>query len=732
MQLSSILAVDPAAAQALDNGTCGDPFALLGPHPSDEGVIVRTYLPGASAVDVIEPAHGAVLAHLQPMQIYGLFSGFITSNRPYQLRIQWPGAEQITEDPYAFPLLLGELDLHLLAEGNHYELANCLGAQLLTIDGVSGVRFAVWAPNARRVSVVGDFNSWDGRRHNMRKRLEVGVWELFVPRVTAGAHYQFEILGGTGLLPLKSDPVARQVELPPRTAAIVASREAFVWSDAQWLQRRAQLQDIHQPLSIYEMHAASWRRHEQARQLSWDELADTLIPYVQQLGFTHIELLPIMAHPFGGSWGYQPLGLFAPDPTLGDPAAFAGFVDRCHAAEIGVILDWVPAHFPSDAHGLVEFDGTALYEHADPREGFHQDWNTLIYNLGRREVHAFLIASALHWLEHFHVDGLRVDAVASMLYRDYSRAAGEWVPNRYGGRENLEAIDFLRHLNAVVAQRCPGALVIAEESTAWPGVTQGIEQGGLGFSYKWNMGWMHDTLAFMALDPVHRAYHANKLTFGLLYAFSEKFVLALSHDEVVHGKGSLLRKMSGDTWQRFANLRAYYGFVWTHPGKKLLFMGSEFAQDLEWNHDSQLSWHLLDQPAHRGMLQLVADLNRLYRQQAALFDSDCDGRGFQWIVCDDAAHSVFAFCRYALDQDAPPIVVVCNFTPVPRHAYRIGVPKAGQWREVLNTDAQIYGGGNVGNIGAVQAEAVPSHGQAYSMQVTAPPLATVIFIGDSA
>jgi 1,4-alpha-glucan branching enzyme len=723
--------IDPAIAQALADGSCGDPFAVLGPHPSAHGCVVRAFLPGARAVELIAADGEQCLAPMQPIQIDGLFAAVLPVRAAYRLRIHWPNALQICADPYAFGLLLGELDLHLLAEGTHYQLAACLGAQSLCIDGVDGVRFAVWAPNARRVSVVGDFNSWDGRRHPLRKRIEAGVWELFVPQVGVGALYQFEILGPDGLLPLKTDPVARQVEAPPRTAAVVAGRDDFHWSDADWMARRTDTQQPQRPLSIYELHADSWRRREHNRAPSWDELADELIPYVHELGFTHIELLPVMAHPFGGSWGYQPLGLFAPQPTFGEPAAFARFVDRCHEAGIGVILDWVPAHFPSDAHGLARFDGTALYEHEDPREGYHQDWNTLIYNLGRREVTTFLLASALHWLEHFHIDGLRVDAVASLLYRDYSRAAGEWIPNRHGGRENLEAIDFLRRLNDLVAQRCPGALVIAEESTAWPGVTRSIAQGGLGFGYKWNMGWMHDTLGYMALDPVHRAWHADKITFGLLYAFSEKFVLALSHDEVVHGKGSLLRKMAGDAWQRFANLRAYYAFVWTHPGKKLLFMGGEFAQDSEWNHDGELSWQLLQQHSHAGVHRLVADLNALYRNQPALFSSDDDSRGFQWIVCDDHAQSVFAFCRHALNQAAPPVLVVCNFTPVPRLGYRVGVPKAGRWREVINTDAQIYGGANVGNIGAVVAEALPCHGHAHSIGITAPPLATVIFIGDS-
>ena len=726
------LLVDAGAALALSRGHCGNPFALLGPHVTAAGTVVRVFVPGALGVCVLARDSGDTLATLTPIQVDGLFAGLVGAQQPYRLRIQWPQATQETEDPYAFGLLLGELDLYLIAEGRHFELGSCLGAHPVTIDNVAGVRFAVWAPNARRVSVVGDFNQWDGRRHVMRKRDEAGIWEIFVPRVAVGAFYQFEILAESGLLPLKLDPVARQVEAPPRTAAIVADDSAWPWHDAAWMQQRAQAQSPRQALSIYEVHAASWRRraHEPQRPLDWHELADALIPYVQALGFTHIELLPIMAHPFGGSWGYQPLGLFAPQAELGTPAAFAQFVDRCHGAGIGVILDWVPAHFPSDAHGLARFDGSALYEHADPREGYHPDWNTLIYNLGRNEVRGYLLANALYWLERFHIDGLRVDAVASLLYRDYSREAGQWIPNRYGGRENLEAIDFLRQLNDVVAQRCHGAMIIAEESTAWPGVTQPTAQGGLGFSYKWNMGWMHDTLAYMRQDPIHRAWHGNRLTFGLLYAWSEKFVLALSHDEVVHGKGSLLRKMAGDRWQQFANLRAYYGFVWTHPGKKLLFMGCEFAQPEEWNHDHQLSWHLLEQPEHAGMKTLVRDLNQLYRQQSALHASDTDSRGFQWMICDDHHNSIYAFCRYAPDGSAPPLLVVINFTPVPRYGYRVGVPRAGTWRELLNTDSSLYGGANIGNVGHVIATGIADHGQPQSVLVTVPPLATVIFVSE--
>jgi len=628
--------------------------------------------------------------------------------------------------PRARPLL-GELDLHLFNEGNHRDLAHCLGAQPMTLDGVAGVRFAVWAPNARRVSVVGDFNDWDGRRHPLRAHGNSGVWETFVPRVGPGAVYKYEIEGPHGLLPLKADPVALQCEVPPRNASVVADPQPYAWTDADWMASRAARQSPHAPLSVYELHAGSWRRRwDEGRPApQWDELGDQLIPYVKDLGFTHIELLPVTAHPFSGSWGYQPLGLFAPHPAWGTPAQLKRFIDRCHGAGIGVLVDWVPAHFPTDAHGLARFDGTALYEHEDPREGFHQDWNTLIYNVGRNEVHGFLIASALHWLEQYHVDGLRVDAVASMLYRDYSRRPGEWLPNRYGGRENLESIAFLRHLNDVVHERCPGALTIAEESTAFPGVTQATREGGLGFSYKWNMGWMHDTLSYAAREPVYRQYHHGEITFGLVYAFSERFMLPLSHDEVVHGKHSLLGKMPGDRWQQFASLRAYFGLMWAHPGKKLLFMGGELAQAREWNHDAELDWDALRDPLHHGVQRVVRDLNRRYREERALHAADCEATGFHWIVGDDAANSVFAFLRQAGDAD-PPVLAVCNFTPVPRHGYRLGAPRAGRWREILNTDAEVYGGSGVGNLGAVATLDTPSHGQPFALELTLPPLATVL------
>ncbi|MDD2052147.1 1,4-alpha-glucan branching protein GlgB [Pseudomonas putida] len=715
---------------ALVRGEHRDPFAILGPHGDGAGgCFIRAFVPGALGVGVLARDSEQVLATLDDSTVPGLFVGHLVQADAYQLKIQWPAGEQVCEDPYSFGPLLGEMDLYLFAEGNHRDLGGCLGAQLMTVDGVAGVRFAVWAPNARRVSVVGDFNGWDGRRHPMRLRHPSGVWELFVPRLCAGEAYKYEILGAEGILPLKADPVALATQLPPDTASKVASRLQIAWQDQDWMQRRSERQSVTAPLSIYELHVGSWQCEtdelgEVARQYRWGELAERLIPYVQQLGFTHIELLPIMEHPFGGSWGYQPLSLFAPTARYGSPDEFAAFVDACHRGGIGVILDWVPAHFPNDAHGLAQFDGTALYEYANPLEGFHQDWDTLIYNLGRTEVHGFMLASALHWLRHFHIDGLRVDAVASMLYRDYSRKAGEWIPNRHGGRENLEAIDFIRHLNEVVAQEVPGVLVIAEESTAWPGVSQPTGEGGLGFSYKWNMGWMHDSLHYMQQDPVYRGHHHNELSFGLVYAWSERFVLPISHDEVVHGKHSLIDKMPGDRWQKFANLRAYLTFMWAHPGKKLLFMGCEFGQWREWNHDQQLDWYLLQYSEHLGVQRLVSDLNRLHREVPALHDQDHLPQGFQWLIGDDALHSVYAWLRWS--RAGEPLLVVANFTPVPRAGYRIGVPLAGRWQELINSDAATYAGSNYGNGGGVGSEQTPSHGQAQSVVLNLPPLAVLI------
>ncbi len=741
-----IAMVDSNTIETVLNGRLTDPFGLLGAHRIDDRKIVRTFQPDARAVDVLartsaNDAECPLVESLYNVNQSGLFvstTPALHANDAYLLRITWPdgkGGEhvQITEDPYSFGLLLGELDIHLLAEGTHRELGRCLGANPMQVDGVAGTRFVVWAPNARRVSVVGDFNHWDGRRHPMRLRHEVGVWELFIPRLGAGTRYQYEIVGPDDMvLPLKADPVARASEAPPSTVSVVASDVPFRWTDDGWMAHRAQRHAPSAPISIYEVHAGSWLRNleEDGRSLNWHEMADRLIPYALGMGFTHLEFLPIMEHPFGGSWGYQPLGLFAPSARFGSPSAFASFVDRCHAAGLGVILDWVPAHFPSDPHGLMRFDGTALYEHQDPREGFHQDWNTLIYNLGRKEVCGFLIASALEWLEHFHADGLRVDAVASMLYRDYSRKEGEWVPNVYGGRENLEAVAFLKSMNQVIAERCPGAITIAEESTAWPGVSAPVSQGGLGFSYKWNMGWMHDTLRYMSTDPLYRQHHHHDMTFGMIYAYSEKFVLPISHDEVVHGKGSLLNKMPGqDIAQRLANLRAYLGFMWTHPGKKLLFMGCEFGQSTEWNHDASPEWHLLDVPAHQGVQRLMRDLNRLYAGEPALHRKDAEPDGFSWVIGDDNHNSVFAYLRK--DGDGTPLLAVLNMTPVPREGYRIGVPareagKQATWREILNTDATVYGGSGRGNGGKLATQPHASHGLPQSLVLTLPPLSVLI------
>nr|WP_314398543.1 1,4-alpha-glucan branching protein GlgB [Pseudomonas lundensis] len=716
--------------EALINAEHRDPFSVLGPHADGQGgYYIRAFLPQALSVNVVDRETGDVLGPLSCPDVPGLFVGQFAEPRAYALRIQWAGGEQTSEDPYSFGPLLGEMDLYLFAEGNHRDLSHCLGAQVMSVDGVPGVRFAVWAPNARRVSVVGDFNIWDGRRHPMRLRHPSGVWEIFIPRLQAGEAYKYEILGEHGILPLKADPMALATQLPPQTASKVASPLAVGWQDQDWMQARGQLQRPDAPLSIYELHVGSWQCEvdevgEVARQYTWHELAQRLIPYVREMGFTHIELMPIMEHPFGGSWGYQPLSQFAPSARYGSPDDFGAFVNACHVAGIGVILDWVPAHFPNDEHGLAQFDGTALYEYANPLEGFHKDWNTLIYNLGRTEVHGFMLASALHWLKDFHIDGLRVDAVASMLYRDYSRQPGEWIPNRHGGRENLEAIDFLRHLNDVVALEAPGALMIAEESTAWPGVSQRTDEGGLGFSYKWNMGWMHDSLHYIQQDPVYRAHHHNELSFGLVYAWTERFILPISHDEVVHGKHSLIDKMPGDRWQKFANLRAYLSFMWTHPGKKLLFMGCEFGQWREWNHDQQLDWYLLQYPEHQGVQKLVGDLNRLYRDCPALHDQDDVAQGFQWLIGDDATNSVYAWLRWS--KDGQPLLVVANFTPVPRQGYRIGVPFAGTWQEVLNSDADTYAGSNYGNGAGVGTEPLPSHGQTHSLALNLPPLGVLI------
>ncbi len=723
-----------ADINALQSGRHGDPFAVLGRHGAAAGgAELAVFLPGAVAVQALFDRDDGAPARAWPLQrrhTDGFFDGPVPVSGVYRLQVSWAdGSLSEVEDPYRFGPVLGELDVWLLAEGSHLRPYEMLGATPRVLEAVAGTSFAVWAPNARRVSVVGDFNFWDGRCHPMRLRRECGVWELFVPGVAEGARYKYELVGPRGeLLPLKADPCARQAELRPATASIVAAMPPVAAPSPA----RQDANGLAAPISIYEVHLASWRRVAEPaapggnRWLSWDELADQLVPYAKDMGFTHLELMPISEYPFDGSWGYQTLGLFAPTARFGPPAGLRRLVDRAHAAGIGVLLDWVPAHFPTDAHGLAQFDGTHLYEYADRREGFHNDWNTLIYNFGRTEVRNFLVGNALYWLERYDIDGLRVDAVASMLYRDYSRKAGEWIPNVDGGRENVEAIALLKRTNEVVGGQRPQAVTLAEESTAFPGVSRPTYAGGLGFHYKWNMGWMHDTLAYMARDPIHRTFHHGELTFGMVYAFTENFVLPISHDEVVHGKGSLLAKMPGDEWQRFANLRAYLGFMWGHPGKKLLFMGCEFAQAAEWNHEQSLDWHLLDNPLHAGMQHLVRDLNGLYTSSPALFTQDFGPEGFEWVDHQDAARSLLAFVRKGSAGEM--MLVLCNFAPVVHHGLRVGVPCAGTWQERLNTDSSHYGGSNVGTpLGAAHSEAVSAQGRAQSIVVDLPPLATVFW-----
>ncbi len=722
---------DDTAIDAIVAGAHGDPFAVLGPHGGDgKPLSLRVFWPGADSVEMIDSADGSTVAVLDRLHPDGFFAGLVDGRDTpfaYRLRVSRGGDTWEAEDPYRFPMILGEMDVYLIGEGSHRRLFEHLGAHPKTVDGVDGVAFAVWAPNASRVSVVGDFNQWDGRRHPMRKRVEAGVWELFVPGVAKGMIYKFELLAADGrLLPLKADPFGFYHEQPPATGSRVHGLPHYTWADHEWMAGRKTRQALDAPMAVYEVHLGSWRRKAGDAPLTYDELGDELIAYVRDMGFTHIECLPVSEHPFSGSWGYQPIGLFAPTSRFGSPEDFAHFVDKAHAAGIGVIIDWVPAHFPTDVHGLARFDGTALYEHEDPRLGFHRDWNTLIYNFGRTEVRNILISNALFWLDYFHIDGLRVDAVASMLYLDYSRNPGEWIPNVHGGRENLEAVAFIREMNTRVFGDYPGATTIAEESTAWPAVSRPVDTGGLGFGYKWNMGWMHDTLDYMSHEPIHRKYHHHEMTFGIHYGFTENFVLPLSHDEVVHGKGSLFGRMSGDRWQKFANLRAYFAFMWTHPGKKLLFMGGEFAQEAEWNHDRSLDWYILEYEDHLGVQSLVRDLNRLYRETPALHVKDSDRSGFDWLDWQDADDSIFAYVRYGNDGD-PPVVVVSNMTPVVRESYRLGVPREGWWRERLNTDAAAYGGSNVGNAGGVGSEPVEAHGHPASIVLRLPPLATVVF-----
>jgi 1,4-alpha-glucan branching enzyme len=717
-----------------------DPHSVLGAHPVADGVAIRALRPSASEVKVLLDDGATV--ELERIHPGGVFEGVVEGAElplHYRLEVDYGSAGTFTiEDPYAFAPTIGELDLHLIGEGRHEELYEKLGAhvrEMPTRPPVTGTAFAVWAPAARAISVVGDFNSWDGRLHAMRSLGSSGIWELFLPGVEPGARYKYEILAADGELTLKADPYALEAESPPKTASVVFQPH-HRWSrrDAEWLTARAERLPLAQPISIYEVHLGSWRLNtlEDNRPLSYVELADELSAYVTDMGFTHVELLPVMAHPFLGSWGYQVSGYFAPTPRYGSPDDFRQFVDRMHSNGIGLILDWVPAHFPRDEFALARFDGTALYEHADPRRGAHPDWGTLVFNYGRHEVRNFLISNALFWLREYHADGIRVDAVASMLYLDYSREEGEWVPNQFGGREDLDAVAFLKELNEVIYAREPGVISAAEESTAWPGVSRPTYLGGLGFGFKWNMGWMHDTLGYFQQDPIYRRYHHHELTFSLMYAFSENFILPLSHDEVVHGKGSLYSKMPGDRWQKLANLRALYAYMWAHPGKKLLFIGGELAQEQEWSHERSLDWHLLEQPDHAGVQRLLRDLNAIYRDEPALWALDSDPAGFWWIEPNDADSNVLAFARAGSDPssgDEPRVVVfVANLSPVPRDGYRLGLPRACRWREALNTDSTFYGGSDVGNLGGVEPEPVPWHGQPVSAEITLPPLAAVYLV----
>lgn len=716
--------VDEGTLQALNEGRHGDVFAVLGQRVLGDQLVVRAWLPQAHEAWVIDANTGAVLASMASQNHSALWCGSVPGVKRmihYRLRVRWAdGNTQEFSDAHSFGCLIGDQDLWLLAEGTHMRPYEVLGSHPMQCGDVKGTRFVVWAPDAQRVSTVGDFNFWDGLRHVMRKHPGSGVWEIFIPGVEQGARYKYEILGANGERFLKADPMAFRAELRPGTASIVQSLPSYVPTQAQRRQRNA----LDAPISIYEVHLGSWRRGEGNRWLSYRELAEQLVNYAADMGFTHLELLPIHEYPFDGSWGYQPTALYAPTSRFGTPEEFRALVEAAHAKGLGIILDWVPGHFPADTHGLAQFDGTYLYEHADPREGYHPDWNTLIYNYGRVEVRNYLVGNALYWIERFGVDGLRVDAVASMLYRDYSRKAGEWIPNQHGGRENLEAIEFLRQTNRVIGTERPEAITIAEESTTFPLVSRPPDMGGLGFHFKWNMGWMHDTLDYFKREPIHRQHHHHELTFAMMYAYTENFVLPLSHDEVVHGKGSLLRRMPGDEWQRFANLRASFAMMWAYPGKKLLFMGGEFAQWNEWNADASLDWHLLDQPLHQGMQRLVRDLNRALKSHPALYQQDHEPRGFAWLDANDAAHSIYTFVRWS--RDGQPVVVACNFTPVPREGYRLGMPRAGRWREIINSDAGSYGGSGCSS-GTVPTIEGAWQGQEQSAIVTLPPLSVVMW-----
>lgn len=728
------LLIEDGAAAAIVSGTHGDPFAELGPHVRPVGkdgavaLMIATFQPSASAVRVIDPAKPGKSWPLRREHGDGLFAGVITGRRtpfPYQLEVERHGITRTLDDPYRFGTSIDARSLLRFRQGQAWRAWDLFGAHPASFDGVDGYRFAVWAPHAQRVSVVGPFNGWDGRVHVMRKLHEAGIWDLFIPGLGPDEVYKYEVRTADGHLPLKADPYAFKGEHRPRTASVTVPPPAKVAIDDGWVENRAANHAVSAPVSIYELHFGSWRRvpEEGGRPLTYLEMADWLIPYMREMGFTHVQFMPLTEYPFDGSWGYQPTGLFAATSRYGSPDEFRELVARLHLAGIGVLCDFVPAHFPADGHGLARFDGTALYEHEDSRLGWHPDWKSFIYNFQRPEVVNFLIASALYWLDRFKLDGLRVDAVSSMLYLDYSRGPGEWVPNIYGGNIYLEAVEFLRRMNEMAYGENPGIMMVAEESTAWDGVSRPTSNGGLGFGYKWNMGWMHDTLQYFSRDPIHRRYHHAEISFGLVYGFSENFILALSHDEVVHGKGSLWAKMAGDEWQKFANLRAMYALQWAHPGKKLLFMGGEFAQRGEWNHDGSLDWHLLDDPAHRGVQTLVKDLNRLYRDLPALHVQDCDPAGFQWLQVDAADVSVYAFVRQA--EGHVPVVAIFNLTPVPRHDYVVGVPWAGRWKVILNSDASIYGGSGMEVGFTVEARDEPRDGQPHAITLSLPPLAGI-------
>ncbi|WP_241732809.1 1,4-alpha-glucan branching protein GlgB [Aeromicrobium phoceense] len=719
------LVLDAAEAWQLAQGLHRDPFAALG--PTDDGHHVVVHRPGAERVWVVNDTDEVELSrHPAARDV------FVGPSLPfYRVRVLWPeaGTEEY-EDPYRFGPVLGEIDEYLIGEGTHRRLWQVLGARVITHEETSGVHFAVWAPNAERVSVVGDFNGWNGAVHPMRPRGATGVWEVFLPGLGEGCVYKYDILGPGGRqLPLKADPVGFGSEHPPRTGSVVRELGRHAWQDADWLENRADIHAVDAPMSIYEVHLGSWRRvaEEGNRPLSYLEAATRLVDYVADLGFTHLEVLPVSEHPFDGSWGYQPIGLYAPTIRYGTPAEFAAFVDAAHAKGLGVLADWVPGHFPTDQHGLGRFDGTPLYEHADPREGFHPDWNTLIFNYGRPEVLNYLVSNALYWLDEYHLDGLRVDAVASMLYRDYSRQPGEWIPNKDGGRENYEAVTFVQEANVAAYGEHDGVVMIAEESTTFPGVTRRVDEQGLGFGYKWNLGWMNDSLTYFGKDPVHRKHHQDELTFGLTYAFTENFVLPISHDEVVHGKGSMYGRMPGNHADKLGNLKSFYGYMWGYPGKKLLFMGQEFGQPAEWNHDGELDWGVLHDPGHTGVQSLVRDLNRLYRELPALHRHDTHGRGFQWLLVDAVDEQVFAWLRRG-DEGDQHVVVVLNLTPVERTGFRIGFPVAGRWTEALNTDSRFYGGADRGNGGAIETEPVPAQNEAQSAMLTLPPLSAVYFV----